>query len=503
MRRIVCPLIIVLALVFAACDTDPASNVTESAATLNGSVNCTYGFGPGTVRFQYQRIDPGGSYPWVNVNGFDSYNNGGPWDGRFGKCGATTGEQPVRKRVSGLPGQNYQYRLVTTPDGGGSLCTDSRGDTQPCADARGQVYDTFSLVQAPPPPADNQPVANFTISPNPAVRGEETTFTSTGTCGDGPCSYAWLFEDGEQFDSGNPGQFTYVGSGSSRTVTLRVTDADGDVDTETKTFGLVDGDDPDPPPPPPPVDTDGDGVPDSEDNCPNEDGPASNDGCPEPPPPPPPTGDGLIPSNAVLVRQDQHNGSGSRSSSQCPSGGSITEQNGYVRLYRPAGGGQAAGGYRCEFQWGANMGPGEEHWMTYRARYPTGFQGGCGAWCTGFQIHEVVQPGTGPVDAAMFYGNGFQWWGDFIGRTDSSSSVDVRDWHVYTVKAEMETTDNRDPDEGPVGRITFWIDGVPYGSTEGRNMTPGGDSYIKYGHYGGNDATREAHFDYVEHYEVP
>jgi hypothetical protein len=34
-------------------------------------------------------------------------------------------------------------------------------------------------------------------------------------------------------------------------------------------------------------------------------------------------------------------------------------------------------------------------------------------------------------------------------------------------------------------------------------MTVGGNSYIKYGHYGGNDATREAHFDYVRHYRIP
>ena len=33
-------------------------------------------------------------------------------------------------------------------------------------------------------------------------------------------------------------------------------------------------------PPPPPPDTDGDGIPDSEDACPNEWGPASNNGCP-------------------------------------------------------------------------------------------------------------------------------------------------------------------------------------------------------------------------------
>jgi hypothetical protein len=43
-------------------------------------------------------------------------------------------------------------------------------------------------------------------------------------------------------------------------------------------------------PPPPPADTDGDGVPDSSDQCDNQPGPASNNGCPSNPPPPPPPG---------------------------------------------------------------------------------------------------------------------------------------------------------------------------------------------------------------------
>jgi len=38
-------------------------------------------------------------------------------------------------------------------------------------------------------------------------------------------------------------------------------------------------------PPPPPADSDKDGVPDSQDQCPNEPGPATNQGCPVPPPP--------------------------------------------------------------------------------------------------------------------------------------------------------------------------------------------------------------------------
>ena len=45
---------------------------------------------------------------------------------------------------------------------------------------------------------------------------------------------------------------------------------------------------------PPPPDTDGDGVPDASDNCPNEAGPASNNGCPVVTPPPDTDGDGVV-----------------------------------------------------------------------------------------------------------------------------------------------------------------------------------------------------------------
>jgi hypothetical protein len=248
-----------------------------------------------------------------------------------------------------------------------------------------------------------------------------------------------------------------------------------------------------PAPPPPPADTDGDGVPDSQDLCPATGRltPVDANGCPIDQPPP--TGS-LIPTGATLLRANEHNGTGTVSTSQCPSAGSVTEQNGYIRLYRPAGGGQAAGGYRCEIQWSSNIAPGQEHWMEYRARYPVGFQGGCGSWCAGFQIHEANVSGIGAVDAAMFYQSGFQWDGQAIGPTLNASSVNVTDWHTYTTRFVGST--------GTTGRIEFWIDGVYYGATVGRNMTVGGNSYIKYGHYGGNDATREAHFDYVRHYQV-
>jgi F5/8 type C domain/Glycosyl hydrolases family 16/Thrombospondin type 3 repeat len=67
------------------------------------------------------------------------------------------------------------------------------------------------------------------------------------------------------------------------------------------------------PPPPPPSDADGDGVPDSSDQCPDEAGPASNNGCPVPPPPNDTDGDGVPDS------QDQcPNQPGPASNNGCP-----------------------------------------------------------------------------------------------------------------------------------------------------------------------------------------
>jgi F5/8 type C domain/Glycosyl hydrolases family 16/Thrombospondin type 3 repeat len=66
-------------------------------------------------------------------------------------------------------------------------------------------------------------------------------------------------------------------------------------------------------PAPPPPDADGDGAPDSSDQCPDEAGPASNNGCPVPPPPNDTDGDG-VPDN-----QDQcPNQPGPASTNGCP-----------------------------------------------------------------------------------------------------------------------------------------------------------------------------------------
>lgn len=194
----------------------------------------------------------------------------------------TTGNNTSAYTVTGLnPSTTYRFRVAGRFSGGHTTQYSS------------QISTTTNSAPAPPP----LPVANFSISPNPAVWDQPTTFTSTGTCADAPCTYRW-FHGGtgstDEIEAGaaqpnTTAQHTYTsnpfwfGPGE---VTLRVTDSSGDVDTETKSFEITNS------PPPPPTDSDGDGVPDSSDNCPNvsnpnqadSDGDGIGDACDTPPP---------------------------------------------------------------------------------------------------------------------------------------------------------------------------------------------------------------------------
>jgi hypothetical protein len=122
------------------------------------------------------------------------------------------------------------------------------------------------------------PMANFSVSPDPAVRNSPTLFTSTGTCPDVPCTYEWFHgpPDSEPIGTGQTASFTYKGPAGERTVELRVTDQANRTASVTKTFDLVDA------PPPPDNDADDDGVLDADDKCPSQPGPVSNNGCPTP-----------------------------------------------------------------------------------------------------------------------------------------------------------------------------------------------------------------------------
>ena len=121
----------------------------------------------------------------------------------------------------------------------------------------------FASVATAAPP---RPVADFAVSPQPAVRNSPTTFTSTGTCPIGPCTYRWTQGDASSPDligTGRTVSFTYTGPAGTRTVTLTVTDRKNRAVSRTRSFQLVD------PSSPPPAaqcsdgrDNDGDGLTD-------------------------------------------------------------------------------------------------------------------------------------------------------------------------------------------------------------------------------------------------
>jgi hypothetical protein len=169
-------------------------------------------------------------------------------------------------------------------------------------DARGRTdsveHDVIvSAVPPPdePPPTPPAPTAAFSYSPQSPATGQEVTFdASISTCSATPCSYAWE-DDGPDaiggtqwpLGSGQKLKFTFSGVGT-KYVRLTVTDSLNQKATVEHNVVVSSA-----PPPPPPPDADGDGVPDSSDQCPNQPGPANNNGCPVPPPPNPQCSDGV------------------------------------------------------------------------------------------------------------------------------------------------------------------------------------------------------------------
>jgi hypothetical protein len=86
------------------------------------------------------------------------------------------------------------------------------------------------------------PVAEFGVSPDPAVRNQATTFRSTGTCAAAPCSYRWVHGTAASTDAigtGTTASFTYTGAPGTRTVTLKVTDSQNREAVRTRSFQLV------------------------------------------------------------------------------------------------------------------------------------------------------------------------------------------------------------------------------------------------------------------------
>jgi hypothetical protein len=101
---------------------------------------------------------------------------------------------------------------------------------------------TTQTVTTAPCPA-SAPVANFSVSPDPAVRNRATTFTSTGTCAATPCTFEWFHGDASSTDAigtGADASFTYIGPAGPRTVTLKVTDNQDREAVRTLSFQLTD-----------------------------------------------------------------------------------------------------------------------------------------------------------------------------------------------------------------------------------------------------------------------
>ena len=137
------------------------------------------------------------------------------------------------------------------------------------------------------------PDPDFSVSPNPAVRNSATTFESTGTCPDDPCTYRWTHGDAASTDligTGTTASFTYKGPPGTRTVTLTVTDRRNRRAVLTRSFQLVE------PSSPPPTaqcsdgrDNDGDALTDypADPGCSSA---TDNDEANVVVPPPPPSG---------------------------------------------------------------------------------------------------------------------------------------------------------------------------------------------------------------------
>jgi hypothetical protein len=114
-----------LVLVLGACETDPATDVTHNAATLNAKGRCYSGMS-GWSRFQLRDVTAGGTFAGVG----DRY---------VYNCGGDTGVvQFEPKRIGGLTaGHLYQFRLRTELDNGEQFWTDSVGTRA------GTNYDSF------------------------------------------------------------------------------------------------------------------------------------------------------------------------------------------------------------------------------------------------------------------------------------------------------------------------------------------------------------------------
>src|SRR3982751_2993432 len=134
-------------------DTDPATNVSYTDATLNGTYTWNAGDGPGELWMRYRKQ---GTSPWT-----DTAHSPYPQMG-------SSGSADISIDVHNLdPGSPYQFVACgSTPNG--SSCFDSNGN------ANGSAYDTFTTTQVP------------TVTPNSAKKFRDSIGMNTRLAYSGP-----------------------------------------------------------------------------------------------------------------------------------------------------------------------------------------------------------------------------------------------------------------------------------------------------------------------------
>ena len=153
-------LLAIAAVALSACDTQPATNVTQTSATLNAKGDCA-GTSSGTMYFELRQTAPSKG-DWTVAGTKVPYTCNG---------GAYTGDRT--SHATGLmAGATYEYRLVVAPTTGSPQHWDSNGVND------GTSYDTFTTQPVkhadcgvPPTPANGSVWRPAFHSDCPAYKG--------------------------------------------------------------------------------------------------------------------------------------------------------------------------------------------------------------------------------------------------------------------------------------------------------------------------------------------
>lgn len=162
MRKVIAALFVVLLMTLAACETESATNVTETSATLNGRGNCESGW-HFYWWYEMRQIEPNptGWYQATSANRVDcsGHNDPGPLPTSVGGVGGLT------------PGAWYQFRIGAQADGQPQYVYDRNGDNaQKGTSAENNLsYDEVKTFDSGTDGIGNDYDAN---SAEPAVSGE-------------------------------------------------------------------------------------------------------------------------------------------------------------------------------------------------------------------------------------------------------------------------------------------------------------------------------------------